>query len=45
LHGAEFAAIISRQKEQLQEWVLEIEANKIEQDFQELNLLIKLKKV
>jgi hypothetical protein len=38
LNGAESAAIIRRQKEQLQEWVLTIEANKIEQDFQELKL-------
>ena len=33
-----FAAIIRKQKEQLQEWVLAMEANKIEQDFQELKL-------
>ena len=38
MHGAEFAAIIRKQKEQLQEWVLAMEANKIEQDFQELKL-------
>jgi hypothetical protein len=38
LHGAEFAAIIRKQKEQLKKQVLAIEANKIEQDFQELKL-------
>ena len=38
LNSAEFTAMIRRQKEQLQEWVLAIEANKIEQDFQELKL-------
>jgi hypothetical protein len=38
LHGAKFAAIIRRQNKQLQEWVLAIEANRIEQDFQELKL-------
>ena len=32
------AAIIRKQKDQLQEWVLAIEVNKIEQDFQELKL-------
>jgi hypothetical protein len=35
LRGAEFAAIIRKQKEQLQEWVSAAEADKIEQDFQE----------
>ena len=44
LNSAEFTAMIRRQKEQLQEWVLAIEANKIEQVFLELNWLIKLKK-
>jgi hypothetical protein len=38
LNGAKFAAIIRKQKEQLEEWVLAIEVNKTEQDFQELKL-------
>jgi hypothetical protein len=40
LHGVEFAVIIRKQKEQLQEWVLAIEVNKIEQNFQELKLAL-----
>ena len=38
LRGAKFAAIIRKQQERLQEWVLAVEANKIEQEFQELKL-------
>ena len=39
LRGAKFAAIIRKQQERLQEWVLAVEANKIEQEFQELKLV------
>ena len=38
LHGAKFATIIRKQQERLQEWVSVVEADKIEQDFQELKL-------
>ena len=38
LHSAKFAAIIRKQQERLQERVSAVEANKIEQEFQELKL-------
>jgi hypothetical protein len=39
LCGAVFAAFIQKQQEWLQEQVLMVEANKIEQDFQEFKLV------
>jgi hypothetical protein len=44
LHGVKFTAIIRKKQEWLQELVSAVEADKIEQDFQELKLVYQTKK-